>query len=131
MSDMSHTIHSDNEPADIRIKRVYDPPATADGIRILVDRLWPRGLHKSDVPMDYWLKNVAPSPGLRRWFAHDPAHWNEFQISYRQELHHGNADLTRLCELAKKHRVTLLYAARDPLCNHALILQNFLRKNID
>ncbi|WP_254604865.1 DUF488 domain-containing protein [Acetobacter syzygii] len=111
---------------DIVIKRVYDPYDVTDGIRILVDRLWPRGLHKSDVKMDYWLKNVAPSPELRHWFAHDPAHWDEFQINYRHELLHGNADLSRLIEIASQHKVTLLYAARNPLCNHALVLQKFL-----
>ncbi|KAB8123114.1 DUF488 domain-containing protein [Komagataeibacter medellinensis] len=115
--------------SDIRIKRIYDPPTPDDGIRVLVDRLWPRGLRKSDVSMDYWLKDVAPSTELRRWFGHDPAHWAAFQISYRQELSRGSVELSQLSALADKERVTLLYAAHDPHCNHALVLQDFLRKN--
>lgn len=115
---------------DIKIKRVYDTPDPHDGVRILVDRLWPRGLHKSDVHMEYWLKDVAPSPELRRWFGHDPANWNMFQIRYRQELMHGNADLSRLIHLAGQQNVTLLYAAHNTQCNHALILQDFLRKTV-
>lgn len=111
---------------EIRIKRVYDAAAPDDGVRVLVDRLWPRGLHKSDVKMDLWLKDVAPSTELRRWFGHDPAHWNEFQTRYRQELSHGNADVSQLMTLTKDNRVTLLYAAHDVLHNHALVLQAFL-----
>lgn len=116
--------------SDIRIKRVYDPPTPDDGIRVLVDRLWPRGLRKSDVHMDYWLKEVAPSPELRRWFSHDPAHWAEFQISYRQELSQGCSELSQLSALAGKERLTLLYAAHNPHCNHALVLQDFLRETV-
>ena len=81
---------------DIRIKRVYAEQEPDDGIRILVDRLWPRGLHKSDVKMDLWLKDVAPSPELRHWFGHDPAHWDVFQARYRQELSQPNAALERM-----------------------------------
>ncbi|NHN93833.1 DUF488 domain-containing protein [Acetobacter sicerae] len=112
--------------ADVKLKRVYDAPAPDDGLRVLVDRLWPRGLHKSDVKMDLWLKDVAPSPDLRHWFGHDPAHWDEFRLRYRQELSNGNAEIARLAELARKGRVTLLYAAHDPLHNHALVLRDFL-----
>ncbi|ARW49035.1 DNA-3-methyladenine glycosylase II (plasmid) [Acetobacter pasteurianus subsp. pasteurianus] len=85
-----------------------------------------RGLHKSDVKMDYWLKNAAPSSDLRHWFDHDPAHWDEFKLRYRHELSEGNSDIKKLENLMKKGRITLLYAAHDPLHNHALVLQKFL-----
>ena len=111
---------------DVRIKRVYDLPSEIDGVRVLVDRLWPRGLHKSDVKMDYWLKNAAPSSDLRHWFDHDPAHWDEFKLRYRDELSEGNSDIKKLENLMKQGRITLLYAAHDPLHNHALVLQKFL-----
>ncbi|MDE7548781.1 DUF488 domain-containing protein [Acetobacter fabarum] len=111
---------------DVRLKRVYDAFAPDDGLRVLVDRLWPRGLRKADVKMDLWLKDVAPSPHLRQWFGHDPAHWSEFRLQYRHELSNGNAEIARLVELAHKSRITLLYAAHDPLYNHALVLRDFL-----
>lgn len=111
---------------DVRLKRVYDAAAPDDGLRVLVDRLWPRGLRKTDMKMDLWLKDVAPSPNLRQWFGHDPAHWDEFRLRYRQELSSGNAEIARLVEFARKGRVTLLYAAHDPLHNHALVLRDFL-----
>lgn len=115
-----------HDTPDVRLKRVYDASAPSDGLRVLVDRLWPRGLHKADVKMDLWLKDVAPSPDLRHWFRHDPAHWDEFRLRYRHELSNGNAEIARLVGLAEKSRITLLYAAHDPLHNHALVLRDFL-----
>lgn len=112
---------------DIRIKRVYAEQEPDDGIRILVDRLWPRGLHKSDVKMDLWLKDVAPSPELRHWFGHDPAHWDVFQARYRQELLQPNAALERMITLMKNNTLTLLYAAHDTEHNHARVLMDYLQ----
>ena len=112
---------------DIRIKRVYAEQEPNDGIRILVDRLWPRGLHKSDVKMDLWLKDVAPSPELRHWFGHDPAHWDVFQARYQQELSQPNAELERMITLMKNNTLTLLYAAHDTEHNHARVLMDYLK----
>lgn len=113
---------------DIRIKRVYAAAEPGDGIRILVDRLWPRGLHKSDVKMDFWLKDVAPSTELRQWFGHDPAHWEVFQARYWQELSQPNAEFGQIIELMKNNTLTLLYAAHDTEHNHAQVLMEYLKQ---
>ena len=111
----------------IKLKRVYEAPAPEDGERILVERLWPRGLSKQRAKVDLWLKDVAPSPELRRWFGHDPARWDEFRRRYWQELEQ-NADAVRLLKSkARKGAVTLVYAARDEDHNGALALQQFLK----
>lgn len=112
---------------DVRIKRVYDPAVAEDGSRVLVDRLWPRGLRKDDAALTLWLKDIAPSPRLREWFGHDPAHWTEFGRRYRAELAHNEVAVAQLLALLSSGRVTLLYGARDPLHNHALVLANYLR----
>jgi uncharacterized protein YeaO (DUF488 family) len=109
--------------SEVRVKRAYDPPAADDGVRVLVDRLWPRGLKRDEAVIDLWLKDVAPSADLRRWFGHDPARWAGFQDRYRAELA-GNAALDRLLALAKRDkRVTLLYGAKDTEHNNAVVLQ--------
>ncbi|WP_246376935.1 DUF488 domain-containing protein [Gluconacetobacter aggeris] len=113
--------------SEIGLKRVYDAPEPGDGVRVLVDRLWPRGVRKEDLKMDLWLKDVAPSPDLRHWFGHDPARWAAFQVRYRQELDAGNPEIAQLAALADKEKVTLLYAAHDLAHNHALVLRDFLR----
>ena len=111
----------------VTIKRVYDPPVDTDGRRILVDRLWPRGLSKPGARVDLWLKDVAPSAELRKWFAHDPARWPEFQARYRRELA-GKPDLLKqLRAEARSGKVTLLYAARDEQHNNAAVLRSVLR----
>ena len=115
------------EVMDVRIKRVYDPPGD-DGLRILVDRLWPRGLSKERVHADRWLKEVAPSAGLRRWFGHDPDRWEEFKKRYGDELE-GQPALSLLLDLAKKEKVTLLFSAKDVEHNHARALLEFLLAN--
>ena len=112
----------------IKIKRAYDPPDEHDGTRILVDRLWPRGLTKEKASIDLWLKDVAPSNELRKWFAHDPARWTEFQQRYHNELKHNNEPLARLKQEAAKGPVTLIYAARDQEHNEAVILQKLLSR---
>jgi uncharacterized protein YeaO (DUF488 family) len=110
----------------IRLKRAYDPPSPDDGIRVLVDRLWPRGVRKSDASIHQWLKDIAPSTELRRWFAHDPARWNEFQRRYREELSHHQDRIEELRAIARHGPLTLIYAARDKVHNEAVVLQDVL-----
>ncbi len=109
---------------EVRLKRAYEPPSAEDGTRVLVDRLWPRGLRKSDAAIDRWLKEVAPSTELRRWFGHDPGRWNEFRRRYQAELSHKRDLLNELRTLAQKGRLTLVYAARDELHNEAVVLRD-------
>jgi uncharacterized protein YeaO (DUF488 family) len=110
----------------IRVKRVHDPPARADGVRVLVDRLWPRGLKKEEAHIDHWLKDVAPSTELRRWFGHDPARWSEFRRRYRAELEARPDALAALRRLAEGRALTLLFAARDAQHNNAVALREML-----
>ncbi|BDV44887.1 hypothetical protein GURASL_38100 [Geotalea uraniireducens] len=110
----------------VRIKRVYDEPAAADGLRILVDRLWPRGLTKEKARLDAWLKELAPSDELRKWFGHDPARWEEFRERYRQELAGRPESMARLRALAGQGPVTLLFAAHDVAHNNAVVLKELL-----
>jgi uncharacterized protein YeaO (DUF488 family) len=114
----------------LRLKRVYEPPAKADGHRILVDRLWPRGLSKKTAAVDEWLKEIAPSTELRRWFQHDPKKWPEFQKRYRRELRAHNAVLREIVDRATRHTVTLLYGARDESHNDAVVLAAVLRRRL-
>lgn len=107
------------------VKRAYDSPEKADGERILVDRLWPRGLAKAKAKIDVWLKDVAPSTELRQWFGHDPEKWSEFKKRYRAELK-GSEALAELCTLAGKGDITLVYGARDENHNQALVLKQIL-----
>lgn len=112
----------------IRIKRIYDAPASADGKRVLVDRIWPRGVSKESAKLDLWLKEIAPSPELRKWFGHDPARFKEFSDRYRQELKVNDVAVSELCDLVDQADVTLLYAARDRRANHAIVLAEFLKQ---
>lgn len=118
-------------PADIRVKRVYEPPQAADGARVLVDRLWPRGLRKEAAALTGWHKDVAPSLTLRRWFGHDPARWQAFRARYRAELDANAAALAPLRELARAGPLTLLYGARDGTHNHAIVLAEYLREHLE
>ncbi|HSU99590.1 MAG TPA: DUF488 domain-containing protein [Roseiarcus sp.] len=111
---------------DIRVKRIYDPPDREDGARVLVDRLWPRGVSKERARLTLWLKEIAPSDGLRRWFGHDPARFAEFARRYRAELSANSEAVGRLEELVKTGRVTLLYGARDEEHNEARVLADCL-----
>ncbi len=115
----------------IGLKRVYEEPSPDDGFRVLVERLWPRGLTKERVAVDLWLKDVAPSPELRKWFGHDPARWEEFQKRYRQELRERNDAVRLLRQRANEGTVTLVYAARDDEHNGAVVLAKFLGATAD
>lgn len=111
---------------NVQLKRAYEAPAASDGYRILVDRLWPRGLAKVKTKIDFWLKEVAPSTELRQWFGHDPDKWPEFEARYRAELK-TNPAWPELQALARQKEVmTLVYAARDQLHNEAVVLQQLL-----
>jgi len=114
--------------SDIRIKRIYDAADSADGFRALVDRLWPRGVSKERAALGGWLLELAPSTALRQWFHQDPTRWLQFTRRYRAELRAQSAALQSLRQRAKQQRVTLLYAARDPRRNHAVVLRDVLRK---
>jgi len=116
--------------AEIHIKRVYDAPDASDGTRVLVDRLWPRGLRKEKAAVTHWLKEVAPSAELRTWFGHDPARYAEFARRYRAELAHNTDAVARLAALRKQGPLTLLYAAHDQEHNHALVLGAYLRDRL-
>ncbi len=110
----------------VRLKRAYEPPARDDGTRILIDRLWPRGVKKADSAIDEWMKEIAPSTKLRKWFGHDPERWPEFQRRYRAELRRHPDELDRLRRLAQQGRVTLVFAAHDESHNDAVVLRDLL-----
>jgi uncharacterized protein YeaO (DUF488 family) len=113
----------------IRLKRAYEEAASADGIRILVERLWPRGLTKERAAIDLWMKDVAPSPELRRWFNHDTAKWNEFKKRYRAELDQNKDAVDELRTKCRGQTVTFIYAARDEQHNSALLLIEYLERH--
>ena len=106
----------------LRLKRAYEPAEPDDGVRILVDRLWPRGVSKAKAALDEWVKDVAPSTELRKWFGHDPARWAEFQRRYRAELRGQSETLDRIRGLARMQVVTLVYSAHDEEHNDAVVL---------
>jgi uncharacterized protein YeaO (DUF488 family) len=110
----------------VQLKRVYEEPSKSDGTRILVDRLWPRGLTKEKAHVDLWLKEVAPSNDLRKWFSHDPKKWTEFKARYKDELKHNTAQLALLKQAATKGPSTLLYGAKDTEHNEAVVLLELL-----
>jgi uncharacterized protein YeaO (DUF488 family) len=110
----------------VRLKRAYEPAAPDDGVRVLVDRLWPRGLRKADAAIDRWMKDIAPSTELRRWFGHDPERWPAFHRRYSQELLQQAVAIDELRELARGGRVTLVFAAHDEAHNDAVVLRDAL-----
>ena len=112
----------------IKIKRVYEKPDKEDGLRILVDRLWPRGLTKQKAKVDLWLKDIAPSTELRKWFAHDPGKWKDFIKKYKQELHEKGEQAAILKEYLKQGPVTLVYGARDEVHNEALVIKQLFSR---
>lgn len=119
---MSGRIASGN----VRLKRAYESPARDDGYRVLVDRLWPRGVRKTDAAIALWAKDLAPSTELRKWFGHDPARWQEFRRRYSHEVRGHRQQLQQLRALATKGPVTLVYAARDEAHNDAVVLRELI-----
>ena len=111
---------------DIRLKRAYDLPSAEDGTRILIDRLWPRGVKKSSAGIDRWVKDIAPSTALRKWFGHDPARWQEFRRRYAAEINDHADQLAELRAAAREGPITLVFAARDELHNDAVVLRDVL-----
>jgi uncharacterized protein YeaO (DUF488 family) len=112
--------------ANVKLKRAYESPAAEDGTRILVDRLWPRGLTKEKAALDQWMKDIAPSTELRKWFGHDPARWREFRRRYAGELRHKPDLLDHLRSLARLGPITLVYSAHDEKHNDAVLLRELL-----
>ena len=112
----------------IHIKRIYEPANEGDGARILVDRLWPRGVSKSEARIDLWLKDIAPSTGLRRWFGHDPNKWSEFRRRYQDELKRNAKVVDEIKEKIGQSTATLLYGAKDVEHNHAIVLMDFITR---
>lgn len=110
----------------IKLKRVYDDVANNDGYRLLVDKIWPRGIKKEDAQLDEWNKDIAPSSELRKWFGHDPDRFDEFAQRYKKELKDHKEDLERIIKMAKDKRVCLLYGAKDEAHNQAVVLQEVL-----
>ncbi len=110
----------------IRLKRIYRRPRRSDGVRILVDRLWPRGLSKEAAYIDHWMKDVAPSDELRKWFAHDVTRWEAFRDSYRKELDANETEVPELQRLCRQGTITLLFAARDEAHNQAVVIRQWL-----
>ena len=114
----------------IRLKRAYEDPSPEDGVRILVERLWPRGLSKERAAVDIWMKDVAPSTELRRWFGHDPSRWAEFRGRYREELRDQTAELRELRRLARESAVTFVYGARNVEHNSAVVLREAVEEDL-
>lgn len=119
---MSRRIVAEN----IRLKRAYDSADSDDGTRVLIDRLWPRGVRKADAAIDVWARDIAPSTALRKWFGHDPDRWHEFRRRYSEEIHRHRDQLDELRTLAEKGRITLVFAAHDEAHNDAVVLRDIL-----
>ena len=111
---------------NVKLKRAYDHPAEGDGTRVLVDRLWPRGVKKADAAIDEWIKDIAPSTRLRKWFGHDPARWKEFRSRYAAEVRQHPEQFDRLQVLARQGLITLVFSAHDEVHNDAVALRDFL-----
>jgi len=119
---MNERIAADN----VKLKRAYERPAAGDGTRILIDRLWPRGVRKVDAAIDQWAKDIAPSTALRKWFGHDPARWQEFRSRYDVGIHAHPEQIDRLRALARQGSITLVYSAHDEVHNDAVALRDYL-----
>ena len=111
---------------NVKLKRAYESPGSRDGTRILIDRLWPRGVSKADAALDQWMKDIAPSTELRKWFGHDPARWEEFRRRYAEELQQNAELLSELRSLARQGPLTLVYSAHDEVHNDAIVLKDQL-----
>lgn len=113
----------------VKLKRAYETPTADDGVRVLVDRLWPRGVKKSEAAIDHWLKEIAPSTDLRKWFGHDPARWVEFRRRYMAEIEEHREELDQLRALMAEGTVTLVYSAHDEKHNDAVVIEEMLLKH--
>lgn len=114
-----------NNRKQFKIKRIYEPYSKNDGYRVLVDRLWPRGVSKSDAQIDFWAKDISPTAELRKWFGHEPSRFNEFRARYLQELESNQESVRKVIDGSENEVITFLYAARDTANNHAIVLQAF------
>ena len=114
----------------IKLKRIYDQPTPQDGVRVLVERLWPRGISKAQAQVDLWLKEIAPSTPLRKWFSHDPTKWNEFKTKYFAELPQHQSVLEDLRERAQKEQVTFVFASKEERYNNAVALKEYLEHHM-
>jgi len=112
--------------ANVKLNRAYESPAAADGTRVLIDRLWPRGISKKKAALDQWMRDIAPSNQLRKWFGHDPARWNEFRRRYAAEVHKNPHLLEQLRSVARDGPITLVYSARDEAHNDAIVLRDLI-----
>lgn len=110
----------------LKIKRIYEQPCEDDGVRIFVDRLWARGMTKERAHLDYWFKEISPSPELRKWFNHEPEKFKVFSEKYKEELQDKKEGVDRIKDFLKDKNVTLLYATKSPTINHAIVLKNFI-----
>lgn len=117
---MAKHIHREN----VKLKRAYEPASQSDGRRILIDRLWPRGVKKTDAKIDVWLKDIPPSTELRKWFGHDPARWQEFQRRYTAEISQHPEQLQHLRDLAREGKITLVFSAHDETHNNAIVVRD-------
>ncbi len=124
---MVKRIHSEN----VRLKRAYEPASSSDGTRVLIDRLWPRGVKKADAKIDEWMKDIAPSAELRKWFGHDPARWPEFRERYAAEIKQHPEELQRLRALAREGTLTLVFSASDEEHNNAVVLRDMILDQSD
>jgi len=122
---MSGRIQSEN----VKLKRAYEPPSRSDGTRVLIDRLWPRGMKKTEVKIDEWMKDIAPSTELRKWFAHEPARWPEFRRRYEAEVLEHPEQILRLRMLARKGALTLVFSAHDEEHNDAVVLRELILRH--
>lgn len=119
---MDHKVHSEN----VKLKRAYEPASGSDGTRVLIDRLWPRGVKKTEAKIDEWIKEIAPSTSLRKWFGHDPARWAEFQHRYEAEVRQHPEYLERLRTLAREGPLTLVFSAHDEAHSDAIVLRDMI-----
>ena len=116
---------------EIKLKRIYDKPSEADGFRVLVDRLWPRGLSRNQAQIDLWDKSITPSTPLREWYKHDTSKWDEFEALYWQELSHNISSVNHFCDEIEGHpTVTFLFGTKDPAYTHAIILKQFMEQKL-
>ncbi|MEK6480969.1 DUF488 domain-containing protein [Catalinimonas sp. 4WD22] len=120
----------DTVNCNLTIKRIYEAYSKNDGYRVLIDRMWPRGIKKEDAKLDEWIKEIAPSISLRKWFDHESEKFDEFSAKYKAELSDKKEPLQKILAVAESQKVTLLYAAKDPKINHAVVLLNFLNNSI-